>query len=188
MLRDRGALTEAQQEFQLGARGGDGLASRDVANLRNRQLVRRTEHRYVDVTDLISQAGSIGWWTAMTEAGGGGMVVGGGRRRCWCSRCPHAAPPPAALHSCRVRPDRGRRARAAGALERRGGSLLVRVLDHDAAVDVDRYRPLRAHPAAVLRGHRASVRPGRPQLVQALYQRLSQRARERWPQVTKPVA
>jgi protein phosphatase len=39
------------------------------------QLVRRTEHRYVDVTDPASEADATQWWTAMTQAGGEGMVV-----------------------------------------------------------------------------------------------------------------
>jgi protein phosphatase len=39
------------------------------------QLVRRTEHRYVDVTDPDSEAAAIKWWSRMTDAGGEGMVV-----------------------------------------------------------------------------------------------------------------
>jgi len=39
------------------------------------ELLRRTEHRYVDVTDPASQAAATNWWTARTEAGGEGMVV-----------------------------------------------------------------------------------------------------------------
>jgi protein phosphatase len=38
-------------------------------------LVRRTEHRFVDVTDPAGQAAATEWWTAMTAAGGEGMVV-----------------------------------------------------------------------------------------------------------------
>ncbi|MDP9407658.1 MAG: polynucleotide kinase-phosphatase [Actinomycetota bacterium] len=38
-------------------------------------LVRRTEHRYVDVTEPDSEAAATVWWTALTEAGGEGMVV-----------------------------------------------------------------------------------------------------------------
>jgi protein phosphatase len=39
------------------------------------QLVRRTAHRYVDVTDPESEAAAIRWWTELTEDGGEGMVV-----------------------------------------------------------------------------------------------------------------
>ena len=39
------------------------------------RLVRRTAHRYVDVTDPASEAAATAWWTEMTEAGGEGMVV-----------------------------------------------------------------------------------------------------------------
>ena len=39
------------------------------------QLVRRTAHRYVDVTDPTSEAAATAWWTEMTESGGEGMVV-----------------------------------------------------------------------------------------------------------------
>ncbi len=39
------------------------------------ELVRRTGHRYVDVTDAKSEAAAIEWWTDMTAAGGEGMVV-----------------------------------------------------------------------------------------------------------------
>lgn len=48
LLRDRGALIEAQQPFQLGARGGDELASRNLATLRSthrRQLNRAYRRR-----------------------------------------------------------------------------------------------------------------------------------------------
>ena len=38
-------------------------------------LVRRTEHRFVDVTDPASEAAATEWWTALTAAGGEGMVV-----------------------------------------------------------------------------------------------------------------
>jgi protein phosphatase len=38
-------------------------------------LVRRTEHRFVDVTDPESETVATEWWTAMTAAGGEGMVV-----------------------------------------------------------------------------------------------------------------
>ena len=47
----------------------DRLADADAG------LVRRTEHRYVDVTDAASEAEATQWWTALTEAGGEGMVV-----------------------------------------------------------------------------------------------------------------
>jgi hypothetical protein len=62
--------------------------------------------------------------------------------------------------------ERQQRVEAEGAFERGGGRLLLRVRDHDAAVDVDRHRPIDVHRAAVLPGHRTSVRPGRPELVQ----------------------
>ncbi|MDQ3610116.1 MAG: polynucleotide kinase-phosphatase [Actinomycetota bacterium] len=39
------------------------------------ELVRPTEHRYVDVTDPASEAAATDWWTALTAAGGEGMVV-----------------------------------------------------------------------------------------------------------------
>lgn len=48
LLRDRGALIEAQQEFQRGARRGDELASRNLAGLRStyrRQLNRAYRRR-----------------------------------------------------------------------------------------------------------------------------------------------
>jgi len=38
-------------------------------------LLRRTEHRFVDVTDPESESAATEWWTAMTAAGGEGMVV-----------------------------------------------------------------------------------------------------------------
>ena len=48
---------------------GDRLADADPG------LVRRTEHRAVDVTDPADEAAATAWWTALTEAGGEGMVV-----------------------------------------------------------------------------------------------------------------
>ncbi len=39
------------------------------------QLIRRTEHRFVDVTDPVSEAAATEWWTSMTAGGGEGMVV-----------------------------------------------------------------------------------------------------------------
>jgi protein phosphatase len=39
------------------------------------ELVRKTGHRYVDVTDGQSEAAATAWWSEMTEAGGEGMVV-----------------------------------------------------------------------------------------------------------------
>jgi protein phosphatase len=48
---------------------GDRLADADP------ELVRKTGHRYVDVTDPDSEATATQWWTEMTEAGGEGMVV-----------------------------------------------------------------------------------------------------------------
>ena len=38
-------------------------------------LLRRTEHRFVDVTDPAAEADATSWWTSMTSAGGEGMVV-----------------------------------------------------------------------------------------------------------------
>ena len=39
------------------------------------QLVRRTAHRFVDLTDPADEAAATVWWTAMTADGGEGMVV-----------------------------------------------------------------------------------------------------------------
>ncbi len=39
------------------------------------ELIRCTEHRYVDVSDPASEAAATEWWTASTQAGGEGMVV-----------------------------------------------------------------------------------------------------------------
>jgi protein phosphatase len=39
------------------------------------ELVRTTAHRYVDVTDPVSEAAATAWWTEMTATGGEGMVV-----------------------------------------------------------------------------------------------------------------
>lgn len=39
------------------------------------QLIRRTEHRYADLSDPASEAAATEWWSAMTAAGGEGMVV-----------------------------------------------------------------------------------------------------------------
>jgi len=39
------------------------------------QLVRRTAHRFVDVTDPADEAAATAWWTSLTEGGGEGMVV-----------------------------------------------------------------------------------------------------------------
>jgi protein phosphatase len=39
------------------------------------ELVRRTGHRYVDVTDADSETAATSWWFEMTRSGGEGMVV-----------------------------------------------------------------------------------------------------------------
>lgn len=65
LLRDGGALIEAQQEFRFGARGGDELASRNLADLRsthrrqlNRAYRRRARERGPDLpADNKRQAG-----------------------------------------------------------------------------------------------------------------------------------
>ena len=51
------------------------LAMADRLAEADSELVRRTEHRYVDVTDPTSEAATTEWWDTMTAEGGEGMVV-----------------------------------------------------------------------------------------------------------------
>ena len=51
------------------------LSVADRLSVADPQLVRRTGHRDVDVTDPESEAAATAWWTELTDAGGEGMVV-----------------------------------------------------------------------------------------------------------------
>ncbi|MCZ2821616.1 polynucleotide kinase-phosphatase [Modestobacter sp. VKM Ac-2977] len=54
---------------------GEHLALADRLAEADPELVRRTQHRAVDVTDPVSEQAATDWWTELTAGGGEGMVV-----------------------------------------------------------------------------------------------------------------
>ncbi|MCZ2815634.1 polynucleotide kinase-phosphatase [Modestobacter sp. VKM Ac-2984] len=54
---------------------GEHLALADRLAEADPELLRRTQHRAVDVTDPVSEQAATDWWTELTAGGGEGMVV-----------------------------------------------------------------------------------------------------------------